>query len=139
MADDDKIHAPAPAFVTPASKPVAKAAPADAANSADRIRAFEDEVFGKRAVRINGQIERGVGSPFASMTDERKAQYAALEDIVAAEQRLNEATAAAAQAEADRAAAEERLAACEKVAQEKADAAEAEKAEIEKEKAVAAG
>ncbi len=117
----------------------AQEAPVDGPTSADRMRAFEDEVFGKRAVRINGAIERGVGSPYAAMTDERKAQYAALEALVAAEQKLNDATAAVGAAEAERVAAEERLAACDKAAQEKAADAEAEKAEIEKEKAVASG
>lgn len=106
-----------------AAKQQAKDAPAEGPNSADRMRAFEDEVFGKDAVRIEGKIERGVGSPYAGMTDERKAQYAALEALVAAEQKLADATGAAAQAEADRVAAEERLAACDKAAQEKTDAA----------------
>jgi hypothetical protein len=102
-----------------------KSVPAEG-DSAARLRAFEDEVFGKDAVRIDGVIERGVGSPYAKMTDERKAQYAALEAVIAAEQKLNDATAAVGAAEAERVAAEERLAMCGKVAQEKA--AEAEKA-----------
>jgi len=122
-----------------AAKQDAKSAPAEGPMAADRLRAFEDEVFGKRAVRMDGKVERGVGSPYAAMTDERKAQYAALEELVLAEQRLNDATAAVGAAEAQRVAAEERLAMCDKLAQEKAAAAEAEQAEIEKEKASAAG
>lgn len=111
----------------------AKAAPVAGPNSAERMRAFEDEVFGKRAVRINGQIERGVGSPYAAMTDERKAQYAALEALVAAEQKLNDATAAVGAAEAERVAAQERLAQCDKTANEADVEAKKEQAEIEQE------
>lgn len=145
---DEKARAEKEAAAKPKRNYKLKDAPVEGGpNSTDRIRAFEDEVFGRRAVRMNGQIERGVGSPYSQMTDERKAQYAALEDIVAAEQRLNDATAAAAVAEADRVAAEERLAMCEKVAQEKAAVVEAEKAEDDKaaqekaskDKALAAG
>jgi len=98
-------------------------------DAAGRLRAFEDDVFGKRAVRFEGKIERGVGSPYAAMTDERKAQYAALEDLVAAEQELSDATVAVGVAEAKRVAAEERLAMADKLAQEKAAAAEKEKAD----------
>jgi hypothetical protein len=112
------------------NQPERKSAPAT--DTAARLRAFEDEVFGKRAVRINGQIERGVGSPYADMSDERKAQYAALEALVAAEQRLNDATGAAAQAEADRAVAEENLARCEKAAGDKTVEAEKDKVGDEK-------
>jgi len=106
-----------------------------ATDTAARLRAFEDEVFGKRAVRINGVIERGVGSPYAAMTEERKAQYAALEALVAAEQKLNDAAALAAQAEADRVVAEENLAQTEKAA---AEADKVAKEEAAKEKADAA-
>lgn len=69
--------------------------------AADRVRAFEDEHLGKEAVRIGGRIERGYGSPFAAMSDEKKRQYAALEKLVAAEQKLADAHAALIQAEAD--------------------------------------
>lgn len=146
MADDKPLAnlAGAEKQIDPPKPYVAPAPPPEPKNdSAARLRAFEDEVFGKKAVRINGHIERGVGSPYAAMTDERKAQYAALEDLVAAEQQLNDATAAVAVAEAARVAAEERLAMCDKLAQEKAAEAEKDKAEAEqdakKEKAVAAG
>lgn len=69
--------------------------------AAERVRAFEDEHLGKDAVRIGGRIERGSGSPFAAMSDEKKRQYAALEKLVAAEQKLADAHAALIQAEAD--------------------------------------
>lgn len=69
--------------------------------AADRVRAFEDKHLGKDAVRIGGRIERGSGSPFAAMSDEKKRQYAALEKLVAAEQKLADAHAAVIQAETD--------------------------------------
>jgi hypothetical protein len=128
-----------PAATKPAGAPRAPDQPKT--DSAARLRAFEDEVFGRRAVRIDGQIERGVGSPYAAMTDERKAQYAALEALVAAEQKLEAATSAVAQAEADRVVAEENLARCGKLVEEKDAAAKedaAKKAEEEKADAVRA-
>jgi hypothetical protein len=64
------------------------------AGAAARIRAFEDEHFGKDAVRIDGKIERGSGSPFASMSDEDRKKYEALERLVVAEQKLADAHAA---------------------------------------------
>lgn len=67
----------------------------------ERLRAFEDEHVGKDAVRIGGRIERGSGSPFAAMSDEKKRQYAALEKLAAAEQKLADAHAALVEAEAD--------------------------------------
>jgi hypothetical protein len=127
----------------PASKPASAPRPPDQpqTDSAARLRAFEDEVFGKRAVRIEGKIERGVGSPYAAMTDERKAQYAALEALVVAEQKLADATAAVGAAEADRVAAEENLARCGQMVEKKdVEAKEdaARKAEEEKTDAVRA-
>jgi hypothetical protein len=84
--------------------------------AAARLRAFEDERFGEDAVRIGGHIERGSGSPYAAMSEPDKLHYTALERLVVAEQKFNDAAALAAQAEADRAAAEEHLSACEKSA-----------------------
>lgn len=69
--------------------------------ASDRVRAFEDEHVGKDAVRIGGRIERGSGSPFAALSPEKKRQYAALEKLVVAEQKLADAHAALVQAEAD--------------------------------------
>lgn len=76
-----------------------------------RLRAFEDEVLGEKAVRISGHIERGSGSHFQTkMTDEQRAHHAALERLVEAEQKLADASAALAGAEAARRAAEEHVA-----------------------------
>jgi hypothetical protein len=107
MADDLK-----PPVADPASKPFAPFAPFGASPVAEpekdpdspaaRLRAFEDEVFGEDCVRINGRIERGSGSPFAAMSPERKAEYAALEKLVEAEQRVDDANAALMTAQMDR-------------------------------------
>lgn len=71
-----------------------------------RLRAFEDEHFGPDCVRIEGQVERGSGSPFSQMSDDDKATYAALERLVVAEQKVADARAALAVAEEEYAAAE---------------------------------
>jgi hypothetical protein len=66
-----------------------------------RLRAFEDEHFGKEAVRINGNIERGSGSPYQDAKPEIRKQHIALTALIAAEGKLNDAKGALAQAEAD--------------------------------------
>lgn len=72
-----------------------------------RLRAFEDEVLGEKAVRISGNVERGSGSHFQTkMTDEQRAHHAALERLLEAEQKLADASAVLAKAEADHHAAE---------------------------------
>jgi len=86
--------------------------------AAAKLRAFEDDVFGKDVPRINGAIERGVGSAFAKMTDHQKAHHAALENLVAAEKAVADATAAHAKAHAEHAAAEKKAADAEKAASE---------------------
>jgi len=90
----------AAAAKTPATKPAAKTD----ATALGRLKAFEIQYLGldgNEPVRINGEIERGVGSPFAKLTDEQRAQYAALEKLVAAEAAFAAANAARSQAEAD--------------------------------------
>lgn len=68
--------------------------------TADKLRAFEDEVFGKNVSRINGEVERGIGSPYAAMTEHQKVHYAALEQLASAEKSLADASAALAAAQA---------------------------------------
>lgn len=65
-----------------------------------KLRAFEDETFGADAPRINGEVERGIGSPYARMTAAQKAHHAALEHLVKAEQAMADASAALAAAQA---------------------------------------
>lgn len=87
----------------PAAEPeVADEAPL---NAGQRLRAFEDEVFGKDVPRINGQIERGHGSMFARLTPEQKIHHVALERLVKTEAKVADASADLAKAEADHAAA----------------------------------
>lgn len=79
-----------------------------AAPAQSRLRAFEDRVFGKDAVRINGRVERGFGSKFKDMSANQALHYAALEKLIIGEKRLADARTAALDAEnAHRAAADE--------------------------------
>src|SRR6266567_2693487 len=98
MADDTTLpHPSQPSFMASAPKPAPAATPVTAK---DKLRAFEDTHFGKDVPRINGEIERGVGSPYANMTPHQKAHYASLEHLVKAEKAASDASAALAEAEA---------------------------------------
>lgn len=66
----------------------------DEITAAARLRTFEDEMFGRQVVRINGRIERGSGSPYSRMNPEQRALYAAYENLVDADQKLTDAHAA---------------------------------------------
>jgi hypothetical protein len=98
MVDETLPH-PAPASpsifspaapATPAPTPVpAVKAPVTAA---DKLRAFEDDHFGKDAPRINGELERGVGSPYSRMTLHQKRHYESLEHLVKAEKKVADAS-----------------------------------------------
>lgn len=68
--------------------------------AAARLRAFEDTHFGKDVPRINGEVERGVGSRYADMTPHHKAHHASLEHLVRCEKAAAHASAALADAEA---------------------------------------
>lgn len=59
-----------------------------------RLRAFEDLHFGEKAVRINGRIERGSGSPYQMAHPAVREQHARLEKLIESEQKLAEAHAA---------------------------------------------
>lgn len=83
--------------------------PADEAEkspAAQRLREFEDAEFGPDVVRINGNIERGYGSPFKEMPEAKRRKHAALEKLVVTEQKLDDAHTALMQADADHDAAE---------------------------------
>src|SRR4051812_16592267 len=82
----------------------AKARDAEPANepaAADRLRAFEDEHFGEKCVRINGLIERGSGSPFAMAAPEIRERHARIEKLLVTERRLADAHEALLQSDAD--------------------------------------
>lgn len=81
-----------------------------------KLRAFEDDVFGKDVSRINGEVERGVGSPYARMTDAQKAHHLALEKLIAAEKAMADASADLAKAQADHEAAVKKAADAEQAA-----------------------
>jgi len=83
-------------FETPAPDPAPESWASDkpaGPTAAERLRTFEDTHLGKRAVRINGRVERGFGSPFKEMSPEKHAEYAALEKLVEAERKVDEAHA----------------------------------------------
>lgn len=63
-------------------------------SAVDRLRAFEDKHFGEKAVRINGRIERGSGSPYQMAHPSVREQHQRLERLIASEQKLAEAHAA---------------------------------------------
>lgn len=103
MADEDHpaiLNEPASQQPEPVPQPEAPL------TAAERLYAFEVEHFGQDCVRIDGLVERGSGSPWQKMSDEEKAQYAALERLVAAEQRVGDARAALVVAEMECAEAE---------------------------------
>lgn len=62
----------------------------------ERLRRFEDAVLGEKAPRVNGHVEKGIGSPFSRMKDEHKKHHDALLELMEAEK----AHIAAGQAEA---------------------------------------
>jgi hypothetical protein len=64
------IDPPVPADPTEASEP---------ASAAQRLRAFEDEHLGKDTPRFQGKVERGHGAPLRFLSDELRAEHAALE------------------------------------------------------------
>lgn len=63
-------------------------------SAVDRLRAFEDEHFGKDAVRINGRVERGSGSRYQALPEPKRRHYQALEKLVEADEKLVAAHAA---------------------------------------------
>jgi hypothetical protein len=93
LAGADPKHPPKPQFVA--------AEPDPESDVAGRRRAFEDNYLGKDAVRINGQVERGVGSPYSRLSEHRKREYDALERAEMAELRLAEVRASAMAIEAE--------------------------------------
>jgi hypothetical protein len=106
MADDTSHPSPlatSPAY-TPAPEPAkpggifsgsiaAKPAEKAPVTAADKLRAFEDKHLGKDCSRISGEIERGVGSPYAGMKPHLKAHHASLENLVKAEKAVADASA----------------------------------------------
>jgi hypothetical protein len=65
--------------------------PPEPDNATTRLRAYEDELFGKDAVRLRGQVERGFGSKHKEMTGGQRRHYEALERAIVTEQALADA------------------------------------------------
>jgi len=89
-----------------------RAAVADLASAAERFAALEEKLFGDRAARVDGKIERGHGSLFRRLPADEQRRYLALEAEVAAETVVAAARTALSLAEAALAAAEARCEAC---------------------------
>jgi len=103
---------------------------AEPVTAATKLRDFEHEVFGRDAPRINGDLERGVGSPWANMTPTQKAHHASLEALVKAEKAVADASAGLETAKLKHDAAAKLSEAAEKaIADADADAAAAEQAD----------
>ena len=66
-----------------------------------RLRAFEDQHLGEDAVRIDDQVERGIGSAYHKLSDARKRHYEAIEALIPAEDAVADARAKLAVAEAN--------------------------------------
>jgi hypothetical protein len=113
MADpilDPPLATPTPAksiFSPAAETPVAKqgnlgtSTTAEPVTAKTKLRGFEDAHLGRDATRINGEVERGIGSRFKAMTPEKHAEYLALEALVAAEQAIADSSAALEKAKQD--------------------------------------
>lgn len=78
-----------------APAPEPEAAPPDETDAPthERLRAFEDDVLGEDHPRPHGQIERGIGSKFASLHPTVKAHHAALLALIDAEAEYQKAAA----------------------------------------------
>ena len=89
--------------------------------ASQRLRAFEDERFGSDEFRLNGEIQKGHGSKWRTLTNEQRAYHASLERLVAAERHFSVAQGAAEKAKLELDAANERV----KVSEEAAKQSEA--------------
>lgn len=85
-------------------------------NPHEKLRAFEDRVLGADATRIEGKVERGHGSRYRAMNDAEKTEHTALEQLIEAELKLQQATTALGEAQAHHAAVSARVEAHEKAA-----------------------
>lgn len=77
-----------------------QAASGETVDARTRLRAFEDEHFGKDAARVDGHVEDGFGSLYERASDDVRKRHAALKDLIAAEAALAAAKAALAEAQA---------------------------------------
>lgn len=115
-AAEERIDAPVdvrePGDPRPSDRPTDT--PEPEGRAADRLRAFEDKHFGKDAVRINGRIERGSGSPYQMAHPLVREQHARIEKLIEAEEKLAVAHAALIQADTEHEMAKQAVADAEK-------------------------
>jgi len=103
LADIREVNAAAePGRFAPSTDFAMQTRPDGAPMSAkDTLRAYEDEVLGVRAGRINGEVERGHGSPWAALSPELRARHAALERLVVCEKAVQDADVALLKAQSE--------------------------------------
>jgi|SRR6185503_10428030 len=82
------VEAPATISLEPGTTPPGWTPQPEPMSAVDRLRAFEDTFFGKKAVRINGRVERGFGSPYQMAKPATRKAHAALENLIDVEQKL---------------------------------------------------
>lgn len=73
---------------------------ASAKSAAERFEALEEKLFGGRAARVDGKIERGHGSLFRRLPEDEQRRYLAMEAEVEAEKVVAAAQTALTLAEA---------------------------------------
>jgi chromosome segregation ATPase len=100
----------------PSDAPAAGDTP-DEITTKTKLREFEDDKLGANTPRIDGAIERGHGSHFKTrLSDQDRAYHAALENLLSAEQKVADTSAALAVAQAAQDVAEKRVEAAEATA-----------------------
>lgn len=72
--------------------PGAAEAKAEEVPAHEQLRAFEDRHFGKDVPRYDGKVERGHGSRYQRLDASARAEHAALERLVEAEEYVQKAT-----------------------------------------------
>lgn len=97
MVDSDNVVPISAEAKEPARAPEV---PAD-----DQLRAFEDKHFGKDVPRYEGRVERGHGSRYQRLDASARAEHAALERLVDAEEHVQKALRELSHAQARHAAA----------------------------------
>lgn len=67
--------------------------PEPATSAVARLRAWEDEHLGVDTPRTGAHAERGVGAPLRNLSPELQREHAALEHLIDAEKKVDEAAA----------------------------------------------
>ena len=91
--DSEKLEQAAEVLHDVAEQQHAQEIQADQPTAVERLRSFEDKVFGKDVSRVAGKVEDGHGSAYSKMKPNMKARHSVLVNLVDAEDRLTKATA----------------------------------------------